>query len=656
MSVVSIQNLKVDFGGKVLFENVSFDVNEGDFVGLIGANGTGKTTLFKVITGELEPTEGGAFVSKQTKVGYLEQHACHGSVRTVLDEALSVFEPLMRLEHELESVAQRIDTQSDMRDELIERQNELQERYQSQGGLTYRSRTRAALIGLGFPEADFTLTCDKLSGGQKSKLSMCKLLLSGAQLLLLDEPTNHLDISGTEWLESFLTAYKGTVIVISHDRYFLDKVTNKTVELSNHHCHHAKGNYSTYLKLKEERLESERRKYENQLEEIKRIEGIIEQQRSFGRERNFITAESKRKMLERKKAELVVPEPTIAKMRVKFTPECETGNDVLTVSGLSKSFGSKRLFEGGDMQVYKGERVFILGANGCGKTTLLRILMRRMSADGGSFAFGANVKVGYFDQSLESLRGGKTVIDEIWDEHRVFTETKVRSYLSLFLFRGDDVFKNVDALSGGEKAKLCLLKLMLSGANVLLLDEPTNHLDIPSREVLEAALEDFDGTIIAVSHDRYFINKLSTKIYRMKPEGFEQFDGDYSDYAELALAQAKEKPQKAQPKQNAYKLRKERESEINRLSGKIRRGEAEIDRLDAEIAEANELLSSPEISANYEQVIEYTQKIEELTEAQLALMDEWEQWNKRLEELRNGERSWITPPYSITQSGSRAIR
>lgn len=342
-------------------------------------------------------------------------------------------------------------------------------------------------------------------------------------------------------------------------------------------------------------------------------------------------------MLERKKAELVVPEPTIAKMRVKFTPECETGNDVLTVSGLSKSFGSKRLFEGGDMQVYKGERVFILGANGCGKTTLLRILMRRMSADGGSFAFGANVKVGYFDQSLESLRGGKTVIDEIWDEHRVFTETKVRSYLSLFLFRGDDVFKNVDALSGGEKAKLCLLKLMLSGANVLLLDEPTNHLDIPSREVLEAALEDFDGTIIAVSHDRYFINKLSTKIYRMKPEGFEQFDGDYSDYAELALAQAKEKPQKAQPKQNAYKLRKERESEINRLSGKIRRGEAEIDRLDAEIAEANELLSSPEVSADYEKVIEYTKKIEELTEAQLALMDEWEQWNKRLEELRNGE-------------------
>lgn len=637
MAIVGIQNLKVDFAGKVLFENVSFDVNEGDFVGLIGANGTGKTTLFKVITGEIEPTDGAVFISKQTKVGYLEQHACHGSMRTVLDEALTVFAPLMRMEYELELLAQRIDTQSDIRNELIERQNELQEEYQASGGLTYKSRTRSALMGLGFSEADFTLTCDKLSGGQRSKLSMCKLLLSEAQLLLLDEPTNHLDISGTEWLEGFLSSYKGTVIVISHDRYFLDKVTNKTVELSNRRCHCAKGNYSTYLKLREERLESERRRYENQLEEIKRIEGIIEQQRSFARERNFITAESKRKMLEKKKAELVVPEKTAAKMRVNFVPECETGNDVLAVHGLSKAFGSKRLFENGEMLVYKGDRAFVLGANGCGKTTLLRILMRRMPSDSGSFTFGANVKTGYFDQSLENLTGGKSVLDEIWDEHRTFTETTVRSYLSLFLFRGDDVFKQVDDLSGGEKAKLCLLKLMLSGANVLLLDEPTNHLDIPSREVLESALADYEGTIIAVSHDRYFINKLSTKIYCMKPDGFERFDGDYNDYADAVLLQAKEKPQKSQPKENSYKLRKERESEINRLKGKIRRDEARIDTLDAEIEKANGLLSSPEVSADYEKVLEYTQKIDELTRQQLSLMDEWEQENKRLEQLLNGE-------------------
>ena len=637
MAIVSVQNLKVDFGGKVLFENVSFDVNSGDFVGLIGANGTGKTTLFKVIRGEIEPTEGGAFISKTTKVGYLEQHACAGSVRTVYDEALSIFEPLMKIEDELEEIAVAIDTQIGNRDELIEKQNVLHENFQEQGGLTYKSRTRAALLGLGFTENDFSLTCDKLSGGQRSKLSMCKLLLSGSDVLLLDEPTNHLDIAGTEWLEEFLSSFKGTVIVISHDRYFLDRVTNKTVELSHGKCHCSKGNYSAYLKLKEERLESERRAYENLLDEIKHIEGIIEQQRSFARERNFITAESKRKMLEKKKAELVVPDPPLSKMRMKFTPVCETGNDVLSVKGLSKAFDSKRLFANADMQVFKNDRVFMLGTNGCGKTTLLRILTRQQYADDGSFDFGANVKVGYFDQSLESLHGGKTVIDEIWDEHRLFTETKVRSYLALFLFRGDDVFKNVDTLSGGEKAKLCLLKLMLSGANVLLLDEPTNHLDIPSREVLEAALEDFDGTIICVSHDRYFINKLSTKIYRMTENGFDKFDGDYNDYIEVALAVAKEKPKKAENKVNLYKLRKERDSEMNRLKGKIKRLEEEIDALDSEISELNGILSSPETSADYEKIIEYTNKLEESTEKQLLLMDEWEACNSRFNELSEME-------------------
>ncbi len=637
MAIVSIQNLKVDFGGKVLFENVSFDVNQGDFVGLIGANGTGKTTLFKVIRGEIEPTEGGAFVSKTTKIGYLEQHACHGSVRTVYDEALSIFEPLMEIERELEEIAVSIDAHIGNTDELIEKQNRLHEQFQEQDGLTYKSRTRAALLGLGFTENDFTLTCDKLSGGQRSKLSMCKLLLSGSEVLLLDEPTNHLDIAGTEWLEEFLSSFRGTVIVISHDRYFLDKVTNKTVELSHGRCHYSKGNYSTYLKLREERLESERRQYENQLDEIKRIEGIIEQQRSFARERNFITAESKRKMLEKKKAELVVPDPPLSKMRMKFTPVCETGNDVLTVTGLAKSFGEKCLFSDADMQVFKNERVFMLGANGCGKTTLLRILTRQQSADAGNYVFGANVKTGYFDQSLETLHDEKTVIDEIWDEHRLFTETKVRSYLALFLFRGDDVFKNVGTLSGGEKAKLCLLKLMLSGSNVLLLDEPTNHLDIPSREVLEAALSDFDGTIICISHDRYFINKLSTKIYRMTQNGFDKFDGDYNDYADAVLAQSKEKPKKAEIKVNLYKLRKERDSEMNKLRGKIKRLEADIDRLDGEISEYNAILSSPETAANYEKIIEYTNKLDEATENQLDLMDEWEEANSRYNELSEME-------------------
>lgn len=639
MSVVSIQNLKIEFDGRVLFENVSFDVNEGDFVGLIGANGTGKTTIFKTIRGEVESSEGGAFVSKLTKVGYLEQHACSGSMRTVYDEALSIFEPLMAMEIDMERIAREIEYGDINRDALIEKQATMQEAFQDAGGLTYKSRTRAALLGLGFSEKDFSLTCDKLSGGQRSKLSMCKLLLSNSDLLLLDEPTNHLDISGTEWLEGFLLAFKGTVIVISHDRYFLDKVTNKTVEIANKKSYCVKGNYTEYQKSKQERLKAERHLYENQLEEIKKLEEFVQRSLQASASNHALKSMGleRAKQLEKKKAELVVPESSLAKMRMKFSPECETGNDVLMVKGLSKSFGEKTLFKNGEIEVFKDDKVFILGSNGCGKTTLLRILTRQMSADEGSFAFGANVKIGYFDQSLESLKGGKRVIDEIWDEHRLFTETKVRNYLSLFLFKGDDVFKNVDNLSGGEKAKLCLLKLMLSGANVLLLDEPTNHLDIPSREVLEAALADFEGTIISVSHDRYFINKLSTKIYRMTTDGFEKFDGDYNDYAGIALSQAKEKPQKQAVKVNSYKLRKERESEINKLSGKIKRGEAEIDRLDNEIAQATEMLSTPEVSADYAQIMEYTKKIDELTEAQLALMEDWEQWNSRLAELQEDE-------------------
>ncbi len=633
MIIAGIQKLKMEFGGSLLFDDVSFDIGERDFVGLIGANGTGKTTLFKIITGQLEPTDGAVFISKNTKIGYLEQHACAGSVRTVYDEALTSFSDVIVTEIELEKIARQLEAGDGDRDSLIERQAQLQEDFASREGLTYRSRTASALTGLGFGRDEFDLTCDKLSGGQRSKLAMCKLLLSGADLLLLDEPTNHLDIAGTEWLESYLQAYKGSVLVISHDRYFLDKICNKTVELSNKRAYSFKGNYSAYSAAREERLETELRHYKNQLAEIKRIEGIIEQQRSFARERNFITAESKRKMLERKKAELVVPERALSKIRIKFTPECETGNDVLFTDSLSKSFGDKRLFSNGTMQVYKNDRAFIIGANGCGKTTLLRILTKQMSADSGSFSFGANVKVGYFDQSLESLRGGKTVIDEIWDEHRSFTETKVRNYLSLFLFRGDDVFKNVDSLSGGEKAKLCLLKLMLSGANVLLLDEPTNHLDIPSREVLENALAEFEGTIIAVSHDRYFINKLATGIFRVTPDGFEKFDGDYDAYCESVLNAPVRKQESAPAKVNSYKLRKERESEINRLKGKIKRGEAEIDRLDGEISKANEELSSPETAADYQRVMELTDLIEELTGTQSALLDEWENMNKRLAQL-----------------------
>ena len=637
MTILSVQNLRMDFGEKNVFSGVSFDVNEGDAVGLIGANGTGKTTLFKILTGALECTAGQVVISKFTRLGYLEQHACENSHKTVYDEALTVFSSLISDEKRLEEIAALLETDSSARQELIDEQSHLNDKFISDGGLVFRSKTMSALKGMGFADNEIALTCDKLSGGQKSKLSMCKLLLSEPDLLLLDEPTNHLDISGSEWLESFLSDYKGSIVVISHDRYFLDKICNKTVEISNNTAYSVKGNYSEYIKAREARIESEKRQYANQIAEIKRIEGIIEQQRSFARERNFITAESKRKMLERKKSELVSVEKSADKIRLSFTPQNESGNDVLFASGLSKSYGEKHLFSDCTFNVYKGDRVFIIGSNGCGKTTLLRILTGKETADSGFFRFGTGVKTGYFDQSLGALRGNGNVLDEIWNENRLMSETQVRNYLAMFLFKGNDVYKSVRSLSGGEKAKLCLLKLMLSGANVLLLDEPTNHLDIPSREILENALAEYEGTIISVSHDRYFINKLADKIFIMKNGGVKESEGDYDDYCSAVLSEKPAKESRKSPVKNDYKLRKERESEINRLRGKIKRLEAQSADNDAEIEKLNSLLESPEVASDYEKITEISDKIHTLSLLAEELLNEWEQCSERLDELQSGE-------------------
>ncbi|MDE6124118.1 MAG: ATP-binding cassette domain-containing protein, partial [Eubacterium sp.] len=417
-------------------------------------------------------------------------------------------------------------------DELIAKQDFLTNEFQANGGLTYKSLTRSSLTGLGFDEKDFDMPTSKLSGGQKSKLILAKLLLSKADLLLLDEPTNHLDISAVEWLESFLSSFSGAFIVISHDRYFLDKVTDKTIEIENNKLRSYKGNYSEFLVKKEAEQKAIEEKYELDLKEIERLEGIIAQQRQWNREKNIKTAESKEKVIERIKAQMVVPDAKVQKIRFDFTPKCVSGDDVLDVFELSKSFGDKKIFENVSFQIKKGQRVFLLGDNGCGKTTLLKILMQDYFPDCGKFKFGANLFTGYFDQVQAKLDLSKTAIDEVWSAFPHLTETRVRNALAAFLFKGDEVYKVLEKCSGGERARIALLKLMLGQFNFLLLDEPTNHLDAFSREELENTLLNYSGTMLIVSHDRYFINKLATSIIELTPNGVNTYFGNYDDYAE----------------------------------------------------------------------------------------------------------------------------
>ena len=626
MPALSVRNLGVTFIERVLFSGVSFDVESRDKVGFIGANGVGKTTLFRVLNGELSPTEGTVAFEKNTRVGYMEQHACSDPNVDVYHELLSVFDYLSQMEIDLAALNQKIARRPENIDSLIEEQMRLMEEHERLGGLTYKSRTRAALLGLGFTEDDFSMNVGSLSGGQRSKLCLAKLLLSRSNLLLLDEPTNHLDIQSVNWLEGFLRDFKGAMIIISHDRYFLDNVTNKTIELEHSKTMCYKGSYSEFIKKKKAYNESLKNKYENDLKEIRRIEGIVEQQKRWGRERNFITAASKQKEADRIKAQLVAPESELETMRMRFTPKCESGNDVLICRNLAKSFGDKHLFRYVNIHIRKGERVFILGENGCGKTTLFRILTAKLPQDRGEFEYGANVMVGYFDQMQQNLDLDKTAIDEVWDAFPALTQTEVRSALASFLFKGEEVFKPLAKMSGGERARISLLKLMLKGSNMLLLDEPTNHLDAASREELENTLLDYSGTMLIISHDRYFINKLADRVLALKPDGVKEYLGNYDYYLERTKDEGTEKQASARKEkpQNDYFIKKQQASEERKRQTKLKKAEEEIERLDKEIEETQALLSTDEVAADYEKVLELTAKLEQLQNEQSAQYEIWE--------------------------------
>lgn len=627
MSVVSVQNLTLSFGENTLFSNVSFDVYEKDKIGFVGVNGAGKTSLFKVITGEYTPDSGACYLGKNVKVGYMAQHSCADD-NSVYGELISVFSDLIKTEHELEDISKQLIANPS--DELIARQDYLTNEFQKNGGLTYKSLTRSSLIGLGFTEKEFDMPTSKLSGGQKSKLILAKLLLSNADLLLLDEPTNHLDITAVEWLESFLADYKGAFIVISHDRYFLDKVTNKTIEIENKKMRSYKGSYSEFLVKKEAEQKAIEEKYENDLKEIQRLEGIIAQQRQWNREKNIKTAESKEKVIERIKAQMVVPDAKVKKIRFDFSPKCVSGEDVLDVFELSKSFGDKKIFENVSFNVKKGERLFLLGDNGCGKTTLLKILMKDYLPSGGSFKLGANLFTGYFDQVQAKLDLNKTAIDEVWSAFPALTETAVRNALASFLFTGDDVFKLLKNCSGGERARIALLKLMLGKYNFLLLDEPTNHLDAFSREELENTLLNYSGTMLIVSHDRYFINKLATSVLELNRDGVCRYDGDYSYYLEKRKVDEEQTVREKPVKVNDYKLKKERASAVRKLKTQISKAEAQIEDLEEKCALLEEDIAS---NPPYEKLMEITEKLHQTNQEKDSLYQLWEELSVQLSEL-----------------------
>ena len=629
MPSLSVRNLEVTFVDRTLFRGVSFDVEARDKMGFIGANGVGKTTLFRVLSGELSPTSGTVAFEKNTRVGYMEQHSCKNPEVSVFDELVSVFGYLMDIERETAEVTAAIENKSGDLSTLVERQTALIEEYENRGGLTYKSRTRSALLGLGFSEKDFDMQVGSLSGGQRSKLCLAKLLLSESNFLLLDEPTNHLDIESVGWLEDFLRDFKGAMIIISHDRYFLDNVTNKTVELEHQKAMCYKGAYSEFVKKKQAYNESLKNKYENDIKEIKRIEGIVEQQKRWGRERNFITAASRQKEADRIKAQLVAPDSELETMRIRFEPKFESGNDVLICRNIEKAFGEKQLFTDVNIHIRKGERVFILGENGCGKTTLFKILTGKIPQDRGEFEYGANVMPGYFDQMQQNLDLSKTAIDEVWDRFPNLTQTEVRSALAAFLFKGDDVFKPLSKMSGGERARVSLLKLILQGSNFLLLDEPTNHLDAASREELENTLLDYGGTLLIISHDRYFINKLADRVLALDKNGVKEYLGNYDYYFEhvktenQAETSTEQKPK--QKPQNEYFLNKQRASEERKRQTKLKKTEAEIERLDGEIERVSALLATEEVASDYERLIELTNELEQLNSEQEKQYEIWEE-------------------------------
>lgn len=530
--ILACHGISKSFGEKVIIADGSFHIEDHEKAALVGPNGAGKSTLFKMIVGELSSDSGEVILTKGKTLGYLAQHQAMQSGSTIYEEVKLAKSDIIEMEKQIRSIELELKhLEGDALTSRLETYNRLTASFERQNGYAYESEINGVLKGLGFTENDFSKPVDTLSGGQKTRVSLGKLLLTKPDILLLDEPTNHLDLNSIAWLETYLLNYPGAVLIVSHDRYFLNKVVTKVLEIESGKLMTYNGNYSDYAAKKQQLRDAQIKEYLNQQQEIKHQEAVIEKLRSFNREKSIKRAESREKMLEKIRP---VEKPLEANIEIHLTlePSCVSGNDVLSVEHLSKSFPNQVLFQDISFDIKRGEHVAIIGDNGTGKTTLLKILNQVISADSGTFTLGTNVAIGYYDQEHHVLHMDKTIFDEISDDYPDLTNTKIRNMLAAFLFTGDDVFKRIGDLSGGERGRVSLAKLMLSKANFLILDEPTNHLDIPSKEILEKALNNYTGTILYVSHDRYFINQTATRILDLVNQTFVNYIGNYDYYLE----------------------------------------------------------------------------------------------------------------------------
>ena len=634
--ILSCQGISKSFGEKVILEDASFHIEEREKAALIGNNGAGKTTLLRIIMNELHADSGQVVLMKDRQIGYLAQYQDVQGHRTVYEELLSTKQYIIDMEERMRSMELEMKHASgEELDRLMNSYTRLTHEFELENGYAYKSELMGVLNGLGFTEEDFNKQVATLSGGQKTRVALGKLLISKPDILLLDEPTNHLDMESIAWLETYLLNYPGAVFIVSHDRYFLDKVVTKVIEIETGHVRMYSGNYSAYAEKKAQLRDAQYKAYLNQQRDIKHQEAVIVKLKSFNREKSIKRAESREKMLN-KIQRIEKPLEVQSQMRLSLEPRVVSGNDVLTVEELAKSFPQQKLFSNISFQIKRGERVALIGNNGTGKTTMLKILNGLLDADAGSFSLGAKVQIGYYDQEHHVLHAEKTIFQEISDTYPTLTETEIRNMLAAFLFTGDDVFKEISALSGGERGRVSLAKLMLSEANFLILDEPTNHLDIASKEILEEALNSYTGTVLYVSHDRYFINQTATRILDLTNQSVVNYIGDYDYYlekkeeltekyapsaAETATEAKEEAPSEGKL---TWQQQKEEQARKRKQENELKKVETRIEELETRDKEIDDTLVLPDVCTNVGRCAELSREKDKIQQELEELYEKWE--------------------------------